>query len=370
MQKSIAENFNNRIKEAAKIPRKISLMQTLHDDAEKACEVFPQLDKLLVLHIPTWGEPLYASPQIAAQLPPDTVQHRNMVAQIASHASSTAGFISQGQTGTPATLIALVASNKQFRGIFPEGYTEEMAGTAVQDYVLGQLIIKNGPQGAKISPQEAESFAEAFAMLRHIQRFGKDTAYAMLRREVTSAAIVLRSDTAHYTTDAFERAIEVADGLGDNFSRLLLRDVASLAGRITAETRLDSATLQKIQQAYHEVAEYLRGRDPGELPMHFDVAGTHTTVLRKIVKVMAAYRTDADIFKAGQRFLSYPETQQFLAELAKDNVFWKSALDFINEPAREKPHNAQHTATAEAIVNSTKHEALRQKFLTRYGMTF
>ena len=366
MQQSIAENFNNRLKEATRIPRKISLMQTLHDDAEKACEVFPQLDKLLVLHIPTWGEPLYASPQMAAQLPPDQALHRDMVAKIGAQTSGTAAFISQAQGGTPATLIALVASNASFDGIFPDGYTKEMAGTSVQDLAIGKLIFKNSPRGATISSHEAESAAEAFAMLRHIQRFGKDTAYLTLRREVTAAAAVLRSDTDHYTTDSLERAAQVADELGDRFPRLLLRDTASLAAKIAAQNSLNTATLEKIRNAYHPVAEYLRGRDPGELPMHFDTTETHTTVLRKIVKVMAAHRADADILKTGQGVLSHPETQQFLADLAKDNVFWRVARDFVNEPVRQ--YKTEHAAAAKAIVNKTKHEVLRRKFVKKHGI--
>ena len=370
MQQSIAQNFNNRIKEATRIPRKISLMQILHDDAEKACEVFPQLDKLLVLHIPTWGEPLYASPQMAAQLPPDTVLNREMVAKIGAQTSGTAAFISQAQGGTSATLIALVGSRQQFRDIFPDGYTEEMAGTSIQDLALGKLIFKNSPRGATISSHEAESAAEAFAMLRHIQRFGKDTAYLTLRREVTAAAAVLRSDTDHYTTDSLEQAVKVADKLGDRFPRLLLRDTASLAAKIAAENHLDAATLEKIRNAYHPVAEYLRGRDPGELPMHWDATETHTTTCRKIIKVMSKHRADADIFKAGQRFLSHPETQQFLSELARDNIFWKTAAEFVNKTAHEKPRNAKYEVAAKAIVNEAKHEALRQKYLTKHGMTF
>jgi len=391
-KKSIAKSFNRikdaftRINEASRIPRSPSLMDRLQTEASQvAAAQSPELDNLVVLPIPGWGEPLYMADKVRAQIAekfpkkwpddPDPLEAltRQATSERAERAriSGTTSASSAKLAGIPIKLVAL-ASSDHFQLKYNDNYTEEMQALAAMDRSLGRVIAtsraKNSSAISAHELEKVEVFAEAFAALRHIQIFGKNTGYLDYRREATAAEIVLNGNPGRYTTDALKEAYLEADKTGDAFFKLSPRGVAVLAAKIADEFPFEQIAVQeKVARAYAPVAAYYQGylagkapddeREEGDTtePTETIATGKHVTidlesdratkayktVCLKTFNVMTANRNDADIFKAGQRFLSHPDTQTFLAELARDSVFWKTALEFINthDPAR-KPRGA------------------------------
>ena len=172
-------------------------------------------------------------------------------------------------------------------------------------------------------------------MLRHIQRFGKNTDHAGAYGESRAAAIILSSDVLHYTTDTVQRAIQVSEEM--DISGLSLRKTAALAEKIAHECRIDGETLEKIRMAFLPVNWACQT----EIGSDWDVTKklyardkvAYALFCRETLKVMKKHRGDPDIFKAGKQFLSYPSIKEFMTESAQTDAYWQKALSFIDNPA-------------------------------------
>jgi hypothetical protein len=352
MTKELEMKFK-RTSAATKAPTGPALMEKLYERAKTTSAAFPELSPLVIMPVHTWGAPLFATDEIAAKIAAQTENDPYTMWEetdkFASHVTDRGTAVQPNYDlgGTPVNLMALVTS-RDGNDIFTDKgpYTKEMAATAVLDYAFGMLIAMNRNPGA--SRHYVQSFAEAYAAMRHIQTFDKDTGYIDIRREATTDAAVLKADTDHYTPEALKQAYMAASEIGNNFFDLPPHDTAEIAGEIARKTCLEEPKIKKIRYAYAPVAEYyedacLHGKSPKDPAAKADKdAKTFETLCQKVFDVMAKRRDDADIFKAGQRFLTQPETQQFLAGLAKENTSWRKALIFINthKPGPYKPHHA------------------------------
>jgi hypothetical protein len=304
-----------------------SLAQEFKKTLVAAHEAFPEkLANLVVLLVPASNKPVYVSPQIADQLTNSTAAIRKAVKEIANdmRARNHVGkaYSKYKLNETPVRLIAL--NSDSITGAFADPYTpytKEMDAIFTLDHELGHLILWNGSRSIfGTSPQLAESAADAFAMLRHIQRFGKNTDQAGRLCERLANLVVMRCDTEHYTSNAVQRAIEIADEMGDDLFKLSLRETARLAAEIADDNHLDQRTLDKIGMAYVPIA-----MDPAYI-------NDWDKLCRKTIEIMREHRHDAEIFKAGKRCLNSPMLKRFMAREAmpKRDVYWKKALAFVN----------------------------------------
>jgi hypothetical protein len=329
-----------------------SLAQEFNETAAAAYAAFPaQLARLAILLASDTEAPVYVSPQVAQELTKSTSAIRQAVATYAGilKAKNAAGLSERNAllAGTPVNLIALDSEN--IPGLFNGRFTKEMRAIFNLDHEIGHHIVRNGlPSPEKgVTLHKAEAAADAFAALRHIQRFGKNTGQAGNRAENIAYCIILFSDMVHYTSGAIQRAFGIADEMGDDFFNLPLQETAELAAKIADETALDGLTLKKIAEAYLPIAGYCRASmgSPQEIVRKlYDPEATEALAVfcQGTVTVMAnpVHRSDADIFNAGKRFLSAPQLQEFMTKAAAADTggYWKSALDFINT---HNPHTPQ-----------------------------
>jgi hypothetical protein len=331
-----------------------SLAQEFNDTAAAAYAAFPeQLARLVILLTPDTDTPVYVSPQVADELTKSTAEIREAVAKYtgvlkANNASGLAEY-KASLAGTPVNLIAL--DSKNIMGIFTERFTKEMRAIFNLDHEIGHHIIRNGTPSLEkgVTLHKSECAADAFAMLRHIQRYGKNTDRAGNRSENIAYCITLLSDMVHYTSAALQQAFEVADKMGDDFFKLSLHETAELAATIADDTALVGVTLKKIAEAYLPVANYCKanmgnGQEIVRKLYDADATEAHTILCQGVVSVMAnpANSNDPDIFNAGKRFLSAPQLKEFMTKAAATETggYWKSALGFINT---HKPDASQQT---------------------------
>jgi hypothetical protein len=217
--------------------------------------------------------------------------------------------------GTHINLIAL--GNKPTRPNLSWRNTQAMQLLFDLDHEIGHHILKNGFQYPGVSGQTAESAADAYAMLRHIQRFGKNTDYAGAYSKEKAFHVVLESDAEHYTSDAVLRAIQLADEMGEGIFKLSLRETAARAEKIADDCHLDDRRLKKIHNAFRPAAE-AHNRKKSAMIIHGE-----------IISVMRKYRRDPDVFNAGKRFLSRPSDKKIIKELAQTDRYWQKVSDFL-----------------------------------------
>jgi len=335
-----------------------SLAKIFNEEASAAYKAFPEeLKRLVVLLVPSSDTPVYVSPEVADQLTKSTADIKAAVAYWAKylHDAGAAGVASRSADlgGVPVAMIALDTENTL--GVYTPKFTKDMILIFALDHEIGHHILKYGyPFYGVVSDEFAESAASTYAMLRHIQRFGNDTDHLGEESERTAYTIILRGDTAHYSSDSIERAIQVSQER--DISGLSLTQTAALADKIAAEYHLSDATLDKIRIAYLPVKRACEA----QIGSGFDISkklygqdkDAYTLFCRQTIAVMKQHQNDPDIIKAGERFLNYPPIRNFMVESAKSDASWKEALSFIDnaQANASTPKLAAKKAVARAAV--------------------
>ena len=230
-------------------------------------------------------KPVYLAPAIAEKLssqPSEKLREgvRRFTRQLNPDAT---GYARKGRTLAGARVDVIVLE----KDLSP---SKEMNLTWTLDHEIGHHILRNGTDGLHL--QVAESAADAYATLRHMQRFGKDTQYIRDYISDSAAYFILHGDKDHYTADAVERALAVAEDMGDKFFRLSERETAKMAADIADENTLDAKTLQRVRAAWKPMKEIF---NPAEMAGD-DIRATFLSVLQK-------YPGDAAVRDAGERFL-------------------------------------------------------------------
>ena len=316
-----------------------SLMQTFDETAAEAYKAFPrELEKLVVV-LASSDTPVYVSPEIAEQLTKDTAAIK---ADVKDFVKGMRGRYTPGSApsdydlaGTLVDLIAL--DGKNIRGDFNRKFTKEMQALLILDHEIGHHILKNGSYEGPM--QLAESAADVYSVLRHIQRFGKDThhAGALAKRRATGIAIGL--ENRHYTSDAVQKALQVSEKT--DISHLSLRRTAALADKIAIECQLNQKRLEKILAAFQPVKKswetHVGSLQELNRRLADDDRDVYLLLCREVLSVMKKHKDDADIFKAGTRYLSSPKRKSFMKEAAKTDAYWQKALCFIDKRDRKRP---------------------------------
>jgi hypothetical protein len=320
----------------------ISLEEIFNKTAVDAHTVFPHaLEKLVILLVPNSDTPVYVSPGVANQLTKNTAIMKRVVEILTDkmRARDCVGMAGRNWQlyGTHIDLIALDKENE--RGAFSDRYTKNMRLILTLNHEIGHLILKNGHPSSEVSAQLAESAATAYAMLLHIQLFGKDTDHAGDYAGTRAFLMVALSDTTHYVADTVEKVFQLAEDT--DISDLSLLETAALADKIATECRMDDKILEKIRNAYLPVNEACKiqiGNDE-EITKKFysEDKEAYALFCRETVAVMKSHPYDPDILKAGKRFLNYPAIKNFLMESVKTDSCWKQALSFLNTPATGTP---------------------------------
>lgn len=315
-----------------------SLTQIFNETAAEAHRVFPQELNNFVLLATSTRSPVYVSPEIADHLSANTVAVRKAIKDATNyiHSHSAAGFAQSKAciAGTPVQLIALL---KNPPGIFSRRDTRKMRAIYVLDHEIGHHILKNGHYYVTNDQNLSECAADAFAMLRHIQRFGKSTDYSGdAFGDRKAREIVLHADPGHYTADAVQRAKRVPEEM--DISCLSLRETAELADKIAEETSIEYGTLKKMRDAFrpvnHACLTHIGDRMTVTEKFYQEDKDAYAIFCRETLAVMREHRNDPDIFKAGQRFFNLPPVKKFMLAGAETSPYWKNALAFIENSAK------------------------------------
>jgi hypothetical protein len=198
-------------------------------------------------------------------------------------------------------------------GIFTGKYTAEMRALHVLDHELGHHVVKTGfyPPHRHLG----EASADAFAALRHIQRFGMDT--EMFDYLARGSSMVLGMSPIHFTAAVFHRAREIAEER--DITGLSLPETAELAGAIAAEVHFSALTLGKLTDAFAPATkkyteEIGTARQIGDKLMAQD-RKSYALFINETVHVIRQHKDDHDIVKAGRLFLGHPAIRKFIAKL-------------------------------------------------------
>jgi hypothetical protein len=200
------------------------------------------------------------------------------------------------------------------------------------DHEIGHQIVRNGHYVDK-AHNVAESAAEAYATLRHLQRNRNDMAHIdYLINNISLNPIFSDTDRDHYTAGSIVRAVETAHKMGGDFYTMSLQETAALAATIADETGLSDEKIAKIWGAYEGARNIINVANP-------DLNAACT----EIFAVMKQYAHDADIVRAGELCLNVDPLKGLADKLKPD---WRTELKYTQSgPARKSPHKKSPVRT-------------------------
>lgn len=319
-----------------------TLAEIFHDSAKAAKETFPDRLKNFVVLLDTQDTPVYASPEIAAYLTRSVNIVKRAVAEVGNTLKSRNAigiaypYYHLGKGDKYAKLIGLRSAPDGMN--YPRS-TPEMRALYVLDHEIGHHVVKNGlGSGFHLG----ESAADAFATLRHIQRFGRETDFFKFSAKATS--IVLGTSPIHYTSNVFERVRQMSEEM--DIASLSLAETAELAAQVAQENHYDYKTMDRLKRAFQ-----------GASTVYFKTYGTKQKItdmlyakdkdayalfVRETVKVLRDNANDDDVLLAGQRFLKIPAIRRFIKKGAKYDPVLQEAWDFLKldmkfEPTKPAP---------------------------------
>lgn len=319
-----------------------TLTEIFHDSAKAAKETFPERLNNFVVLLDTQDTPVYASPEIAAYLTRSVNVVKRAVRDVGNTMKSLNAIgiaYAQYRLGTGYKYAKLIGLRDDPVGMDYPRSTPEMRALYVLDHEIGHHVVTNGRgQGYHLG----ENAADAFATLRHIQRFGKETDF--FKFSAKASAIVLGTSPIHYTSNVFERVKQMSEEM--DIESLSLKETAELAAKVAQENHNDPKTLNRLTQAFQGAAK-----------VYFKTYGTKQKItdalydkdkdayalfVRETVKVLRDNANDDDVLLAGQRFLKIPAVRRFIKKGAKYDPVLQEAWDFLKldmklEPTKPAP---------------------------------
>jgi hypothetical protein len=303
-----------------------SLTQIFNETAEKAHDAFPLAFKAMVIFQTSADAPLYVSPEFAEHLYKNIDSVRRAIRdtgkemQRLNAAGIAAPYFPVGnQVGQ------MIALQDNPGGVFTRNYTQEMRAVYVLDHEIGHHVVKNG---RGMGRHLGEAAADAFASLRHIQRYGQATDFFDYLNK--ASMVVLGHSSIHYTRDTMMRVKELA--WEQDITKLSLQETALLAERIAQETHLQQHKLDKIAQAFSGAekvyAEKLGTKNEIVVKTYAKDPATYDLFLRETLKVMQANK-DADVQRAAYEFFQYPPMAEFTRNAVATNPEFKDAPAII-----------------------------------------
>lgn len=304
-----------------------ALTEIFHDSAKAAKETFPERLENFVVLLDTQETPVYASPEIADYL----TRSVNIVKRAVGEVGRTMQNLNAIGLAYPFYPLGrksskLIALKDDPIGMNYPRSTPEMRALYVLDHEIGHHVVTNGHgKGAHLG----ECAADAFAALRHIQRFGKETDF--FKFSPKAATMVLGTSPMHYTSNVFDRVRKLSEET--DIESLSLKETAELAAQVAQENHNDPKTMIRLTKAFQ-----------GAAAVYLKTYGTKTKItdmlyakdkdayalfVRETVNVLRANVDDDDVLLAGQRFLNQPAIRRFIRKGAKYDPVLQEALDFL-----------------------------------------
>lgn len=153
--------------------------------------------------------------------------HRHLME--AAHASHQHGPLSQKDTRSNLNIIAY--SPVPFRLFTREKDPMEVEVLAIFDHELGHIVVNGAFES--LDPCYRECAADAFAVLRHMQRYGTNTDLIAIGGWRRAYDFVMSGDAGHFTTLAIEEINHLKDKI--DFKAMTPQQMVHLATRIALE---------------------------------------------------------------------------------------------------------------------------------------
>lgn len=294
------------------------LSNTFNMAANLRASLPQHLDSLIVL-VNGCPEPVYISPDIVEELSHNAVFIQRAMEQAFPEGKANAGMATK--TYIEGKYLNLLVLKELEADDIREKYPISVLpvfNSFVFDHEMGHLLLDNG---FLADEHLSESAADAYAVLRHIQRYGADTEF--LRYYNRADMVVFGSSPVHCTDMVVARAKEIA--AERDVSALSLIETVRLADQIATESNVSEDLLWSMSAAYKSAAAAKAQKEPQE------------EIYKKIISVMAANRDSfSDVFYVGRHFFRHPDRKAFLQERAAVEPVWREALNFVetgNMPA-------------------------------------
>ncbi|MDF3023558.1 MAG: hypothetical protein K0R10_919 [Alphaproteobacteria bacterium] len=293
-----------------------SLTQIFNETAEKAHDAFPLAFQAMVIFQPSADAPLYVSPEFAEHLTKNIDSVRKSMRDTGKEMERlNAAGVASPYFPVGGKVAQMIALQDKALGYFTRGYTAEMRAVYVLDHEIGHHVVKNGRGHG---PHLAEAAADAYASLRHIQRYGQATEFFDYLNK--ASMVVLGQSRIHYTRDTMMRVKEFA--WEQDISQLSLQETARLAERIAQECHLEQRKLDKIALAFSGAekiyAEKLGTKNEVVAKTYAQDPAAYELFLRETLKVMQA-NSDADVQRAAYEFFQYPPMKAFIDNAVATN---------------------------------------------------
>ncbi len=331
---SFLQEFNRIATVAARAPLQAALARQLNQSATAARKTWPEkLENLLVLVLP-----LAARIDISVDAPKCLTKNVVGVQQAVSYATDylrsthASGFANRDYFMNDGAFVPLVAL-QDCAGISSLKDIKAMNVLHIFDHEIGHLVVKGGYPDFESEGHLGECAADAYAMLRHIQRFGLQSGFFEYYKRADQ--VVLGISPIHYTNIVNEKVKQVAESR--DISRLSLRETAKLAGEIAMIYALTPAILQKISAAFCHVQACCRrlpDNDPDKWPRIF----------RETMYAMKLHSGNPDIVAAGKSFLLQPDNADYIKNAAAGGAYgMDDVCDFMGQfETKPVPPQIQH----------------------------
>lgn len=298
MAESSKQDFNEKTKASETSGLSPVTKQMIRRVAVKVVQEFPDiLENLMIISAPVKPAVIFATTSAAERIKNNMPAMRQFVKdqRYSIHNAAAVAFANHKLGGKITPAIAI--NDERERSLEKTLY--------ILLHEIGHIVTRNGHTDDR--PHLNECAADAFATLVHLQKFGRDATTALYMKEQVAITCIL-SSWDHYTSGAIQQALDFADKMGQDFSKLSLRALAEHAAQI-AESASKSPVID-IYVAYEPAqrAWYMEG-------------GYKKPFVEKIMDVMNKHQGNPDIVLAGKRALAAPEVAKILtAEAANANA--------------------------------------------------
>jgi len=284
---------------------------------------FPEQLKCLL--IVSTDETLFVSPEIAKHLSKNTEKVKRLLAYQKEYMDKhRANGLSYRHFGFDDMLdIKLIALDLNYKFInYHPNCDKKMMTISVADHELGHLVVKNATASSIFTTaQEAECSADAFAAIRHVQRFGTNTDW--FKAYNRSSLIVFNLSPDHYTSAVIQKIEKLTQK--QDLSKLSLKETAELAKKISDDYSFSKKALERISKKFYKLGKKYKDKvdyyNP-ESTNRWDYLDKKekSELLEMLTNIMLENKDDHDVYRAGKLFLERKEVQDILVELNENTL--------------------------------------------------
>ncbi len=224
--------------------------------AREEVALFPDRIALKNLVVFSPDGPVYLGRDVRGDFD-DTEEGQELSAEVAQHVrqiivdrnaeivGSVNAFINMLARDFPLIGVNSLADEVYYRRYFSDNYPVTMEYYALFWHEMGHLLVPGG-YGSRYSGHMKEAVADAYAVLRCLQRFGQTDILDTLATD--GAARAVTNDGVYATLGVVDRVRFLADKI--DIAALSPEDTVALAGEIAREYRLDGRQLGPVAKFF------------------------------------------------------------------------------------------------------------------------